>query len=417
MFKSALIAAVPFFFMYGLCLAQPVNATYSTAGNYIYTIPTGYSAKIKVEVWGAGGGGGGSSYITSGGGGGGGGYASRTYDNLPAGDYDITVGAGGTGAFQGIEGGFSYASYGEPSLFSRGNQILSTVAQGGEAGNSLILTTPPVAGTGGIGGTNNWGTITHNGGNGGQAPEVNTNDGPGGGGGGSATAIADGKHGGNGNISTGMGGSGGVGEGNGGSGGRASAPETYGVPGAAPGGGGGGKARYAHLSGDGADGQVKITVESVLPVHFGSFSAVLYNNQLAVNFSTLSETNNDHFNLQASENGADFKTIATIRSKNINGNANGPTEYYLTLDIAGKISFALAALALLALGTLGFTRKTRIILCAAFILGAASMLIKSCQKKEDAVSAAGRLKTYLRIQQVDKNGHSEYSKVITITKS
>ncbi len=402
--KGALIAALALFFVSNSSQSQPVSQTFSAAGNHTYIIPTGWTATIKVEAWGAGGGGGGNSFSLSGGGGGGGAYASKTL-TLSAGNYSVVVGSGGVGANRPATSGGTAAQNGGNSTFGGS----SVIANGGFAGGSLILGFPSTDGAGGAGGVASIGPgyTSHSGGTGGKALVGNAN---GGGGGGSAWASASGNNGGNSQAFDG--GPGGTGEGTGGEGGSAGDPAGDGY---SPGAGGGGKFISTAKSGNGADGQVKITVISSLPVHFGPFAAELANNVLAVSFTTLQETNNDHFNLQSSQNGVDFTTIATIQSKHADGNASGSTTYQLTLDIAGKISFALSLFALLGIGVLGFNRKTRVLMAALFLMGVAGFIV-SCTKNTNELASKTAGKAFLRIEQVDKNGHSSYSKVITISK-
>ncbi len=418
--KVAFIALFALLLIGNTSLSQPPSgATYTAAGAHTYTIPTGYTATIKVEAWGGGGGGGGAANA-AGGGGGGGGYASTTY-TLPAGTYSVYVGEGGLGAKPNNGAVYSPATGGNASAFKLLPPLQSTVAYGGGPGGTMVYSAPPTPGAGGAGGSSNMGTITKNGGNGGLSGSSVTASTSGGGGGGSATAMANGGNGGDGSFGGVVvpGGTGGDGEGDGGKGGDGGSSPSNGANGTAPGGGGGGKPSFdvnslPSFSGDGADGQVIITVDSYLPVHFGPFAAELANNTLTVSFTTLQETNNDHFNLQSSQNGVDFTTIATIQSKHADGNASGSTAYHLSLDIAGKISFAVSLFALLGIGVLGFNRKTKVLMAALFLMGVAGFIV-SCTKNTNELATGETGKAFLRIEQVDKNGHSTYSKVITIT--
>jgi len=75
---------------------------FSTVGTYTFTIPAGVT-KIMVEVWGGGGGGSCSNNYA----GGGGGYGKGIYSVVPASNYAVTVGVGGTGSASGTDGGSS----------------------------------------------------------------------------------------------------------------------------------------------------------------------------------------------------------------------------------------------------------------------------------------------------------------------
>jgi len=60
----------------------------------------------------------------------------------------------------------------------------------------------------------------------------------------------------------------------------------------------------------------------LLPVHFLNFSGRIENNMALLNWSTANEINNKGFNVQRSNDGSNFETIAFIESKNSNGGQN-----------------------------------------------------------------------------------------------
>jgi hypothetical protein len=219
----------------------------TAAGAGTYNVPVGIT-KVKVEAWGAGGGGGGADSNTTenraGGGGGGGAYQLGASVTVTSGaTVNYTVGAGGTAGTLSTNGG------------DGGNTVFSSAApvtgNGGSGGVSGVGTGGSVTGSGG-----NKGTGTHNGGDGADAPGGSTATSAGGGGGG-AGSTANGVSGSNANF--GAGGTGGGGQGGQGAGGGAG----NGNPGVAPGGGGGGgwdnQGNIDRTGGVGGDGQLIIT--------------------------------------------------------------------------------------------------------------------------------------------------------------
>ncbi len=100
----------------------PANSIKSSGHNIIafkndttFTIPNGVNS-IVVEAWGGGGGGGGShiwrgDYIVIGGGGGAGCYVKKTISVVPNQTYFITIGKGGAGGSDYIEGSTSSPSF------------------------------------------------------------------------------------------------------------------------------------------------------------------------------------------------------------------------------------------------------------------------------------------------------------------
>lgn len=387
--------------------AQPTSQTYTTPGSHTFTVLDGYTANVKVEVWGGGGGGGGDVDFPSypGSGGGGGAYASKNY-TLTAGNYSIYVGMGGSGYNATNAAALpTAATPGEKSIFYgvNGDDVIASGGGPGSGGANA---------PGGFGGqtTSCLGTVIFAGGNGGAMPNILNSNQMGGGGGGSATTSGAG---GDGNVNNG-----GTGQGNGGNGGANTPnPGTAAQNGAYPGGGGGGKAiNLLYLTGgDGAGGQVIVTVDSYisLPVNFGHIQTSVQNNQVTISFSTLQETNNDHFNIQASTDGENFETVATVKSKS-RGTSTGPATYTLSLNLTNKYALGFSLAALLGISLIGFKSSRRRILSAVLSMGILGAVFVSCSRNASEELVTANSKIYLRIQQVNKDGSGSFSKIITV---
>lgn len=69
------------------------------------------------------------------------------------------------------------------------------------------------------------------------------------------------------------------------------------------------------------------TDANVLPVSMSSFTAVIKNNAVAVNWTTETESNNKGFEIQKSINGKDFSTIGFVATKATNGISNNSLSY------------------------------------------------------------------------------------------
>ncbi|WP_162817996.1 Ig-like domain-containing protein [Niabella yanshanensis] len=148
---------------------------------------------------------------------------------------------------------------------------------------------------------------------------------------------------------------------------------------------------------------------TVLPVRFDAFSALLTQGHLQVNWTTLSETENSHFDIEVSADGDHFKSIGTLKSQAQNGNSDAALQYQFTLDsnqTAALLGVSLS-LSILAFAT-GRSRKRKWVLSAL----TAIMLIgyASCSKQDTTVTGDQAL--FVRIKQVDKDGKYTYSKVI-----
>ncbi len=304
-------------------LAQPVDMSYNAVGSYTFIVPTGYTANIIAQAWGAGGGIQGGSTARSGGGGGG--FSTNTYTNVQPGSYAIVVGAQ-------VPNGV-----GESSSYNFGTLV---TAGGGGIG---------LAGSGGAGGVGNSST----GGVGGVRVAAM------GGGGGGAAACVDGTTGANGSNATGgTGGAGGVGctqnPGNDGTGGAGGNTGVGGSNGLQPGGGAGGKGDGSTNNSNGAAGRVIIDVVTftALPIKLSKFSVSNNDDKAIVSWVTESEINNEVFIIEKSFDGRTFFELEkvhgagnsynainySIEDKNLNAGIN----YYRLkqIDYDGQYSYS-----------------------------------------------------------------------------
>jgi hypothetical protein len=149
---------------------------------------------------------------------------------------------------------------------------------------------------------------------------------------------------------------------------------------------------------------------AVLPVTFGSVSASAKNNQLNISWTTEKEKANDHFEIEASTDGQQFKKIATVTSKAANGNSDTALNYNWTSNGSLPIAaFSLVGLALIPFSNSG-RRKAWII--ALTILSVGAFTIAGCSKSGDAIS--NNSSYYIRIAQVDQDGTKTYSQVVRV---
>ncbi|WP_300598409.1 right-handed parallel beta-helix repeat-containing protein [Niabella sp.] len=149
--------------------------------------------------------------------------------------------------------------------------------------------------------------------------------------------------------------------------------------------------------------------DKALPVLFGSVSATIKDGQLLVNWRTETETGNDHFLIQVSQDGIHWKTVQTVQSKAPDGNSDKIWEYSSTIPLA---SLSLGA-GFLLLGVLAFGRKKHLLMTMAVILSAITC---SCSKRDFPQLSANE-NLFVRIVQVDTNGSEQVSKVVTVVEA
>lgn len=161
------------------------------------------------------------------------------------------------------------------------------------------------------------------------------------------------------------------------------------------------------------------TDESVLPVAFTQVSAKSIGTNVQVNWTTASEANNHHFEIEASTDGKTFKKLKTVQSKN--GNSSQVQEYQETItltDIATVLAFPLL------LGFIGFgqiSRRRKIAFSLIGIFALATCFV-ACQKEASGLLSqkdqdrtgiiSGQKNIYIRIKQVDNDGKFNYSDVV-----
>ena len=279
---AVLFLSLSFIFISNVVLAQPASQTFNLSGTY--TIPSGYSANVTIQTWGAGGGG---SNNLAGGGGGGGAYSFVTV-TIGSGAYTVIVGTGGSAGNAG------------------GNSSFAIIVAAGGGGSS-------VNNSGGAGGI----IITGTGRSGGTGGSTNNGNASGGGGGGSATPSVNGGNGGNGvNGGSAIGGGGGLGQGNGGAGANNSAAASA-VAGTSPGSGGGGRSNNGtSTAAAGGNGRVIVTVNTVLPVKLSDIKAFEKQSGIQIGWTAYSEENLSEYQIERSANGSVFTVIGEVTARN-----------------------------------------------------------------------------------------------------
>lgn len=124
-------------------------ASYTSAGNDTFVVPTGITS-ITVKSWGAGGGGGGGGNATSGGAGGAGGYSTTTLSVTPGETLNVAVGGGGSAGSGSTTSGAGGGGGGYSSVARGSTQLI--IAAGGAGGGGGGRTSGYTGGAGGAGG-------------------------------------------------------------------------------------------------------------------------------------------------------------------------------------------------------------------------------------------------------------------------
>ncbi len=153
------------------------------------------------------------------------------------------------------------------------------------------------------------------------------------------------------------------------------------------------------------------TTDRPLPVTFGSIAARLQGGSLWVDFTSEKETNNHHYEIEASTDGKTFKKIGELCSQAPDGNSDTPLSYTFKTAVSGIMGAAgIAGVVLLALAVGAGSRRRRLLPAA--ILAISLCVAAACVKHSRESVAHHSPKIWVRIAQVDKDGTKEYSKIV-----
>ncbi|MFV0605365.1 MAG: SprB repeat-containing protein [Niabella sp.] len=148
-----------------------------------------------------------------------------------------------------------------------------------------------------------------------------------------------------------------------------------------------------------------------LPVNWGMFSALIKDGKLIVNWSTLMENNNAHFEIQVSKDGKNFIPIGTVVTKAVDGNSSKEISYEFIQEYS-KVAGAFAISIALGLLTFGFNKKKNILKVIAVIVLASGLFV-ACKRGNDTLNIAeDNAKIWVRIVQIDKDGTQKTSSIV-----
>lgn len=155
------------------------------------------------------------------------------------------------------------------------------------------------------------------------------------------------------------------------------------------------------------------TTSDVLPVDFGEINAAVKGSSLFVNWRTLSETNNSHFEIEASMDGKVFVKIGEVKSNAEDGTSASPISYqFSTTEQNARATAGLLAFAVIAtVAAAGKNRKLSVYVAIAMLIAIAPV---ACRKNDSTDLTGNSQKLFIRIKQVDKDGTFKYSKTVQV---
>ncbi|MGE9313224.1 hypothetical protein ACLOAU_16360 [Niabella sp. CJ426] len=169
----------------------------------------------------------------------------------------------------------------------------------------------------------------------------------------------------------------------------------------------------AYVAVSGTDMVAATPLVASLPVTFGSINATQEGDMLSVNWQTVSETNNDHFDIEVSQDGVHFVKAGTVTSNAVNGNSHKALRYVFTTPLHTALSLAGLSVLALGIGLLAFNRKNKLLMLCLIAAGTGLFTV-SCSRNSDLVDTNKEANLSVRIAQVDKDGKKSYSPVVKV---
>lgn len=151
-----------------------------------------------------------------------------------------------------------------------------------------------------------------------------------------------------------------------------------------------------------------------LPVTFGEVNAALKNGMLQVNWSTLTENNNGHFDIEASVDGTEFTKIGEVLSKISTGNSSSPLQYEFSKKMSSIILSACIGIWALSGFGAGWRGHKKVRFSILMVAGIGLSII-SCTKSS-LPQDNKNIHFYIRIKQVDKDGNFKYSTAVKVVR-
>ncbi|WP_026904943.1 hypothetical protein [Pedobacter glucosidilyticus] len=140
----------------------------------------------------------------------------------------------------------------------------------------------------------------------------------------------------------------------------------------------------------------------VLPVSLLSFTSERNLETVTIKWSTISEANNSHFIVQASEDGVIWHDLGQVASSAINANSNELINYSFSIPINDIFKESIALLFFLGLS---FRKNLKFSL---IILGI--FLLAACNDEDEIA----KKNVFVRLVQVDYDGQQSISSVIVV---
>ena len=166
---------------------------------------------------------------------------------------------------------------------------------------------------------------------------------------------------------------------------------------------------HLYVSGNTRSGPDRPFVQT-LPVVLNYFKASIIGGYLVVNWGTTSESNNDHFEIEASLDAKDFKTIARTESMGKNGESLQALDYEQKI---GLRQIVLSGLSLICLSVIGLGRRSKKTL-GLISFGIFLFFIGACRKEPQVMGIVPGQTVYVRLLQIDKDGTKAYSRITSV---
>ncbi|MCH5719291.1 hypothetical protein [Niabella hibiscisoli] len=155
-----------------------------------------------------------------------------------------------------------------------------------------------------------------------------------------------------------------------------------------------------------------LNFSTALPVVFGIITATLTDEQLVINWQTLTEKNCSHYEIEASKDGIHFLQIGEVKTLAPGGNSDQALSYNFSKTFNGTMMWGVTLFTLGLLLLLGMRRNKWLHLSMLWM--GMGIFAVSCNKNTKDLLSDSHSQLFFRIKQVDINGDINYSKVIQV---
>lgn len=151
---------------------------------------------------------------------------------------------------------------------------------------------------------------------------------------------------------------------------------------------------------------MSMSLQAQLPVKLTKFVVQKTNTGISAIWTTTTESNNNYFELQGSNDGINFVTLGRVNAYTTTGDSFVPHDYSLLVSFQKQAGFGLFIIALIAGTVLGSIKRKGTLAIGLSLIAVAAFA--SCSKSNNSKENAATSYSIYRLAQTDKDGTTAY---------